>query len=505
MIAIPGFQLKAQSFNAGTCPTNIPIPDSDVTGIQDTIMVTGVGTSLGTDVILESVTLHLTHTWSSDLDIYLTSPNGVMVELTTDNGGSGRQYGDDCVDMTVLNMSASTLISGGTANFVGTYIPEGNFNDFNDASDANGNWILSVSDDAGGDTGNLEFAELFFTTPPTCPQPDSLYAAAITSSSADLGWIEMGGASLWQIEWDTTGFTPGTGNLALATNPQNISGLNPVTDYSFYVRAICGLGDTSTWKGPFNFSTPCVAPIISAFPWTENFDGETVPAMPCGWIIDNANGDANTWVSSSIQANSAPNSMAVTYNTTIPSDDWAFTPQLELTGGQAYQLSFAFRAQSATYPEKLTVMYGNGQNSGAMSTLLFDSTFNSTTFETATAVFMPSITGSYFIGFHGNSDANMWRVYVDDVTVDMSTSVYHNEGRSNYLVYPNPTQGMVTVNGLDKNTSIRICNIQGQIVYENNAVQSTQLSIDLNGRAKGLYFITLTSDTGSEQLKVIIQ
>ncbi|MCB0408741.1 MAG: hypothetical protein KDD29_00880, partial [Flavobacteriales bacterium] len=67
----------AQTFNSGSCPKSLAIPDNDPTGIKDTIAVTGVGTMLGTDVILESVTLHITHTWSSDIDVFLTSPNGV--------------------------------------------------------------------------------------------------------------------------------------------------------------------------------------------------------------------------------------------------------------------------------------------------------------------------------------------------------------------------------------------------------------------------------------------
>src|SRR5690606_39057690 len=46
-------------------------------------------------------------------------------------------------------------------------------------------------------------------------------------------------------------------------------GLIGLSDYNFYVRAVCGAGDTSAWTGPFSFTTPCAS--IAAFPFTEPF------------------------------------------------------------------------------------------------------------------------------------------------------------------------------------------------------------------------------------------
>ncbi|PSR05436.1 MAG: hypothetical protein BRD49_04750, partial [Bacteroidetes bacterium SW_10_40_5] len=41
-------------------------------------------------------------------------------------------------------------------------------------------------------------------------------------------------------------------------------------DYNVYVREICGLGDTSAWEGPLNFSTVC--PNQFALPYNEDFE-----------------------------------------------------------------------------------------------------------------------------------------------------------------------------------------------------------------------------------------
>ncbi|MCE2823483.1 MAG: proprotein convertase P-domain-containing protein, partial [Saprospiraceae bacterium] len=46
----------------------------------------------GTVTTLEKVTINLTHTWAGDLEIYLQSPNGQRIALSTGNGGSGDNY-----------------------------------------------------------------------------------------------------------------------------------------------------------------------------------------------------------------------------------------------------------------------------------------------------------------------------------------------------------------------------------------------------------------------------
>ena len=63
----------------------------------------------------------------------------------------------------------------------------------------------------------------------------------------------------------------GTGTLITGTtnNPETVTGLTPETGYEFYVQSDCGLGDFSTWSGPFSFTTPCAAIIA---PYTEDVE-----------------------------------------------------------------------------------------------------------------------------------------------------------------------------------------------------------------------------------------
>jgi hypothetical protein len=111
----------------------------------------------------------------------------------------------------------------------------------------------------------------------TCFSPSNLTAATPTSTSANVGWTDNSGVSNWEVEGGLAGFIQGTGLLTqISTNPHTFTGLTANTNYSFYVRATCGLGDTSAWTGPFHFTTPCAA--LTA-PWAENFDaGTNIPS-----------------------------------------------------------------------------------------------------------------------------------------------------------------------------------------------------------------------------------
>lgn len=118
-----------------------------------------------------------------------------------------------------------------------------------------------------------------FTTLPTCPAPTGLFANNITTNSANIGWTPVGSESLWNIEWGETGFTLGLGTqiIGVVNNPYTLGGLDPGTEYDFYVQADCGEDsrELSAWAGPYTFETvtlgqTCNAPIvISSVPFTD--------------------------------------------------------------------------------------------------------------------------------------------------------------------------------------------------------------------------------------------
>jgi hypothetical protein len=125
---------------------------------------------------------------------------------------------------------------------------------------------------------------------PSCLPPGSLLATTY-GYQANLSWTEIGTATLWDIEWGPTPFTPtGTPTTAGLTNPNTIlTGLTPVTGYAYYVRSNCG-GTYSTWSGPKTFTTTvaCPAPttlVSSAITTTEASVNWTSTGLEAAWDI----------------------------------------------------------------------------------------------------------------------------------------------------------------------------------------------------------------------------
>ncbi|MBI5537114.1 MAG: proprotein convertase P-domain-containing protein [Deltaproteobacteria bacterium] len=129
------------------------IPDNSAAGITNTISVAGV---TGT-VTRAAVVLNVTHTWDSDVDMFLTPPGGTAVDICTDNGSSGANY-----VKTVLDSTCSANVTSGTAPFTGCYKPENTI----PTTTANGDWVLKVADDSSGDTGTLDSWALVLCTTP---------------------------------------------------------------------------------------------------------------------------------------------------------------------------------------------------------------------------------------------------------------------------------------------------------------------------------------------------
>lgn len=136
----------------GTSSTgNISTPLPDVTTTEIPLVVSNTGVINDLDV-----KIRLNHTFDSDLDIFVVHPDGTAVELSSDNGGSGQNYGsgaNDCSGTpTVFDDAASTLITTGVAPFAGTFKPESPLSALN-GKPVNGTWKLRVIDAVSGDSG----------------------------------------------------------------------------------------------------------------------------------------------------------------------------------------------------------------------------------------------------------------------------------------------------------------------------------------------------------------
>ena len=124
-------------------------------------------------------------------------------------------------------------------------------------ADAEGNIVFE-----DGQMGLEPMTGLVFSgtvTCPSCPPPLSSFVGVenIRAYSAGISWVPSDPEGEYLIEYDTTGFAPGTGSLKTASGATTtLFNLEENTAYDFYLSALCSNGDTSIMVGPYSFRTP---------------------------------------------------------------------------------------------------------------------------------------------------------------------------------------------------------------------------------------------------------
>lgn len=145
---------------AGLCGLNIDIPDNGIT--NQTFDISGyTPSSAYTHFNIESVEFIIEHQFDADIDLTLESPEGISLELFSDVGGSGDNFGDisgTCLYKTILSLNPTDgPITAASADFNGNYSAEGDINEFNTGADLNGIWKLKIKDDSEFFTGKLQY------------------------------------------------------------------------------------------------------------------------------------------------------------------------------------------------------------------------------------------------------------------------------------------------------------------------------------------------------------
>ncbi len=155
----------------------LPIPDNNPAGVGQIITVPdqGIVDDLDVDMILP-------HTWQGDIIVTLTSPGGISATLVNRPGTSGTgfgfsadNYGNPATgDAFILDDEAAAVYDLPVAqipNVSGNWLPDLGPLSLFDGTNKFGDWTLNVSDNAGGDTGELIQWSLHFVN---VPEPTTL-------------------------------------------------------------------------------------------------------------------------------------------------------------------------------------------------------------------------------------------------------------------------------------------------------------------------------------------
>jgi hypothetical protein len=249
----------------------------------------------------------------------------------------------------------------------------------------------------------------------------------------------------------------------------------------------------------FRFNDPsyCVAGAVGSYPYLQSFDGVTAPTLPCGVTVLDSNSDGTTWANASGTANTTPNAMKYGYNSSNAANDWFFTQALTMTMGQSYQLQFKYRGSSG-WTEALEVKVGTAATAAAQTTQLFSNTnITNTTFTTTTAagtgtgqvvLFTPSVTGTYYFGFHAISIADQLGLYVDDIQVTEAPSPACPQPTAVVIGNITTTGATVTFNAPTNGTTYNV-------VYVPRGTTPTASSPSVSGTASPITLTGLSSNT----------
>jgi gliding motility-associated-like protein len=253
---------------------------------------------------------------------------------------------------------------------------------------------------------------------PICPEPDTVVASNVTSSTVDLAWTNGNTETAWEVlALPCTDPAPTAASIGVpaGTNPFTLINLLPNTCYNIYVRAVCSPTEKSIWTLPATINTQCLPFNV---PFQEGFNS-TSTSEAC-WTVLNVNGDGDSW-NMNYATNPYEGNQLAAINTDGnggANNDWLISPQIVLNGNQ--RLRYRYRVQSATEPNDFRVMLSlTGTAPASFTTTVVPlATYGNITY-VEKIVNLTGITGNANIGFHvpqGGLDG--WRLYIDKVIVE---------------------------------------------------------------------------------------
>ncbi|RCU42997.1 T9SS type A sorting domain-containing protein [Chryseobacterium lacus] len=287
---------------------------------------------------------------------------------------------------------------------------------------------IAIKNDADGKS--YYWDDVFWEQAPACIDPFGTSISGVTSNAATVNWTASPSspANGYSVYYSTVNTAPTSTTVLDGTNSVTsmgisapLSGLSSNTVYYVWVRANCSATEFSEWVSVGSFTTACNSTNV---PYSENFESVTVPGMPACTMLENA-GSGNNWNTYVGSGDFNTKVLNYVYNSTNPANAWFFTQGINMTAGISYRIKYDYgNASSTTYPEKLKIAYGTAASSTAMNTILADhpNVVNGTTAINNFVDFVPVATGVYYFGFNAYSDADMNRLYVDNIYIDVTPS-----------------------------------------------------------------------------------
>lgn len=255
---------------------------------------------------------------------------------------------------------------------------------------------------------------------PACSPPSYpiVTPGSITSTSATISWTNGYNNTQWELVAQPLGTgIPTTPGIIVNSNPYTLTNLNPSTRYEFYMRAVCSPTLQSSWAGPINFNTLCIA---QPTPYYESLNDTDVNTKKFCWSVNNVDGTLTQWrieaTEASIRALSTMSQPFTTF------DDWLISAPINAVGLK--RLRFSHRAVNGIFNPtprgNVEVLMSSTPDFSSYTVLIPSFDFVNLAYEEKSVLFTG--TGTTYIAFRvppsmtepGNSGIMM----IDDVYVE---------------------------------------------------------------------------------------
>ncbi|SFU73524.1 Por secretion system C-terminal sorting domain-containing protein [Pustulibacterium marinum] len=322
---------------------------------------------------------------------------------------------------------------------------------------------------------------------PACLAPQDVQAVAITETTADIIWTEVGTSTSWEIEYGVTGFTPtGEADAITTLYPYTIEGLTAGVTYDVYVRSDCGasssgatfnvMNDYSGWTGPITFTTTVTAPVnddcsnaiaIGTLPFSETIDA-TGATNNTGFIPECDGMNDGVWYT----FETAENSGSVTISITDVVD---WDAKIALYSGSCGNFICEGSSDSGYYggDESMTVEVESN------------------------TVYCLNI--GYYSGAEDESEG-AFSLAISSEDISLSNDNFEAENEISF--YPNPVSDKLTISAFHGVNKIEFFDLLGKKVLETNTFQKENV-IDVSNLKQGTYFIKVISNSSQNIFKII--
>lgn len=249
---------------------------------------------------------------------------------------------------------------------------------------------------------------------PTCRRPASLSSATnITSSGATFTWTASGfGESSYEYICVPSGETPDWNDATkVNTLTATITGLNPQTDYDFYVRSWCADDDQSEAL-MVSFVTACDS--YKVIPFKENFN--SVADLPSCWTSTKWGTSQGSWTLGGFGGESeTPNSLQYKARTTATDSADVATPNLLLDVNA--RLTFKIRNSYGTPTQYVSGNVVIIENGNTLRKIPFIESATNLTQTVDLTAFTGKVVQIHFRAYGANANTSAY-IYIDDVVVE---------------------------------------------------------------------------------------